>query len=376
MLTIHRSYLLLIIFTISLIGCKSSSTQTEVKKEVQLQDIIRDVRVKMKVPGLVAAVVTSNQLSLAADGVRKLGDTASVTASDFFHLGSNTKAFNGMLAARAVDEGKLKWDTKVVVILPTLATSMLSVYKNTTLEDLLRHRSGLPPYTQIEELSNLPQLVGSVMEQREQFCGWVFSQPNVSIPRDTNVYSNAGYVVAATMLEQLLNRPYEDLLQEEVLQPLGLHGKYGWPASHGLKQPWGHAIGKSGKLEPIDPDAPENDFPTWATPAGNLSMNIEDYARFLQIILKAKKGDSFLLSEVSYSKILTPESGYGIGWVVVDPDGRSMLGHTGSAETFYVVAFLDLNKDLAVAVFTNAYSPEIAMKMEICALYLHDISVK
>jgi CubicO group peptidase (beta-lactamase class C family) len=375
-LTVQKSYLLLIIFNICILGCKSSSTQTEVKQEVQLQDIIRDVRVKMEVPGLVAAVVTSNQLSLAADGVRKLGDTASVTVSDFFHLGSNAKAFNGMLAAKVIDEGELKWDTEAVDILPALASSMLPVYNKTTLEDLLRHRSGLPPCTQIEELSTLPQLVGSVMEQRLEFCGWVFSQPNVSIPRDTNVYSNAGYVVAATMMEKLLNRPYEDLLQEKVLQPLGLHGKYGWPASHGLKQPWGHAIGKSGKLEPIDPDAPENDFPSWATPAGNLSMNIEDYARFLQIILKAKKGDPFLLSEESYSKILTPESGYGIGWVVVDPDGRSMLGHTGSAETFFVVALLDFKKDLAVAVFTNAYSPEIDMKMQICALYLHDISLK
>lgn len=375
MLTIHKTYLRFIVFSVSILGCKSLNTQPEVNQEVQLQKIIREVRVKMDVPGLTAAVVTSNRLSLAADGVRKLGDTASVTISDFFHLGSNTKAFTGMLVANAIDEGKLKWDTKVVDVLPVLASSLLPVYNQTTIEDLLRHRSGLPPCTQGEEFLTLPQLGGSIMDQRLEFCKWVFKQPNVAIPRDTNIYSNAGYVVAAAMIEQLVNRPYEDLLQEKILQPIGLNGKYGWPASQGLNQPWGHAIGQSGKLEPINPDIQDNDFPSWGTPAGNLSISIEDYARFLQIILKAKKGESLLLTEQSFSKILTPESGYGIGWVVVEVEGRKMLGHSGSAESFFVFTLLDFENDMAVAVFTNAYSPEIDMKMQICAVYLHDLSL-
>jgi D-alanyl-D-alanine carboxypeptidase len=376
MLTFLKSYLLLIFFSMGILGCKSSSTQPTVEPKVQLQQEIHDARVKSGVPALVVAAVTSTQISFAADGLRKLGDTASVTLSDFFHLGSNTKAFTGMLAAKAVDEGKIKWDTRVVEILPALASSMLPVYNNTTLEDLLRHRSGLPPYTTDEELATLPQLVGTVMEQRLALCAWVFSQPNVSVPRDTNTYSNAGYVAAATMIEQLYNRPYDDLLQEKILQPLGLQAKFGWPASHGLHQPWGHAVGQSGKLEPVNPDLPENDFPSWATPAGNLSINIEDYSRFLQIILKAKKGDPFLLTEQSFLKILTPESGYGIGWAAVDVNGKSMLYHDGSAGSFFVCALLDFDNDLAVAVFTNSDSPDIAKKMQICSLYLHDISLK
>jgi CubicO group peptidase (beta-lactamase class C family) len=376
MLTFLKSYLLLIIFSMSIICCKSSSTQPVVEPKKQLQVEMHDARVKSGVPALVVASVTSNQISLAADGVRKLGDTASVTVSDFFHLGSNTKAFTGMLAAKAVDEGKIKWDTRVVDILPALASSMLPVYKNTTLEDLLRHRSGLPPYTTDEELSTLPHLEGSVMEQRLELCPWVFSQPNVAVPRDTNVYSNAGYVVAATMIEQLYNRPYDDLLQEKILQPLGLQAKFGWPAYHALYQPWGHATGQSGKLELIDPDLPENDFPSWGTPAGNLSMNIENYSKFLQIILKAKKGGAFPLTEQSFSKIITPESGYGIGWVYVNVNGKSMLGHCGAAGGFFVCALLDFENDLAVAVFTNSDSDDIEMKMQICALYVHNISLK
>ncbi len=233
MLTILKSYLLLIIFSMGILGCKSSSTQPSVESKLQLQQEIHDARVKSGVPALVVSTVTSTQLSFAADGLRKLGDTASVTLSDFFHLGSNTKAFTGMLAAKAVDEGKIKWDTRVVDILPALASSMLPVYKNTTLEDLLRHRSGLPPYTTDEELATLPQLAGTVIEQRQEFCNWVFSHLNAAIPRDTNIYSNAGYVVAATMIEQLYNRPYDDLLQENILQPLGLQAKFDWPAS-----PW------------------------------------------------------------------------------------------------------------------------------------------
>jgi CubicO group peptidase (beta-lactamase class C family) len=250
------------------------------------------------------------------------------------------------------------------------------VYLSTTLEDLLRHRSGLPPFTHAEEVLAVPPLTGTVMEQRATFCRWVFTQPNVAVPRDTNIYSNAGYVVAATMLEQLYNNSYENLLQEKILSPLYMPAIFGWPGTNRMKEPWGHIIGQSGMLEPVDPNNPDNENPPVISPAGNLSMNIENYAGFLQVILKAKKGDPAILTENSYIKLLTPESGFGMGWVVMDADGTRLLGHAGSAGSFYAVAVLDFQNDLAFAVFTNSSSDDIAMKMAILPMYLRYLSLQ
>lgn len=375
MQTVLKRYLAFVVVAGAL-GCKPSSTQSEDQTKMSLQEEIHSARVKSGVPTLVVGVATSDKVSVAADGVRKIGDTSSVTTADFFHLGSNTKAFTCMLAGIMVDKGNINWSARVIDIMPELASSMLSVYDIVTLEDLLRHRFGLPPFTTEEEARTIPNFEGSPMEQRTQFCIWVFSQQNVAVPRDTNIYSNAGIVVAAAMLERAMNRPYEDMLQEKILLPLGLHAKFGFPASGGLNQPWGHTIGTSGGLGPVNPDDQNYTLPMWANPTGNLSISMEDYARFLQAILKAKKGDESLLSKQSFLKIMIPESGYGMGWVAIEYTGRSLLCHTGTNNTFYAIALLDFERNLAVAAFTNSWSSDIEMKMQIGAFYFHDISLK
>ncbi|MBN1396923.1 MAG: beta-lactamase family protein [Bacteroidetes bacterium] len=367
---------LIIIIALNINGCDSSSTQPNGQQKTSLQEELCSARIKSGVPAMAAAVVTSEQISIAVDGVRKLGDTASVKPSDFFHIGSNVKAFTSMLAGILIDEGNINWNSLVIDNVPVITSSILNIYNSVTLEDLLRHRSGLPPCTDETELVTLPILTGSSMDQRLGFCKWVFGQSNVAAPGDTNVYSNAGYIAAAVMLEQSANKSYEELLQQKILQPLGLHIKFGWPAYNDPDQPWGHIINNSGGLEPFDPNAPENDFPGWASPAGNMSISIEDYARFLQYILQAKKGDEFVISKQSLNKIMTSESGYGMGWVSISWGGEDLLCHGGTAQSFYAFTLLDFEKDMAVAVFTNSYSPDIGDKMQIGAVYFHDISLK
>ena len=73
-----------------------------------------------------------------------------------------------------------------------------------SLADLLSHRAGILPFTSGIEYRSIPDSITgySGHNERELFSKWILTQ-NPVIDGDKNyIYSNAGYSVAATMLEK------------------------------------------------------------------------------------------------------------------------------------------------------------------------------
>src|SRR5579862_3471055 len=96
------------------------------------------------VPGIAVAVVKDGKVVLAEGyGVRKLGGTEPVTAQSLFRIASNTKAFTTAALAMLVDEGKIRWDDRVIDHLPAFQMYDPYVTREMTVRDLLTHRSGL-----------------------------------------------------------------------------------------------------------------------------------------------------------------------------------------------------------------------------------------
>ena len=72
-----------------------------------------------EVPGISLAVVKDGKVVVAKGyGVRKLGDRAPVDAQTLFGIASNTKAFTATALGLLVEEGKLRWDDRVIDHLP------------------------------------------------------------------------------------------------------------------------------------------------------------------------------------------------------------------------------------------------------------------
>jgi CubicO group peptidase (beta-lactamase class C family) len=66
-----------------------------------------------------------------------------VDANTLFGIASNSKAFTSASLAILVDEGKIKWDDKVIKYLPNFKMYNEYVTQEFTIRDLLTHRSGL-----------------------------------------------------------------------------------------------------------------------------------------------------------------------------------------------------------------------------------------
>ena len=93
-------------------------------KSKKLESFLAETRAKHGLPALWAAKVSlsegdlSNNLVIAASGVRRAKATMPVGDEDLIHLGSCTKAMTATLVAQLISSGKLDWDSKLLQIFP------------------------------------------------------------------------------------------------------------------------------------------------------------------------------------------------------------------------------------------------------------------
>lgn len=110
-----------------------------------LTEVLERIRQGHNLPALAAVSMTSTgMVELAATGLRAVGFRERVTTNDHWHLGSITKPMTATVAARLVEKGCITWDTTIAQAVPELTGLMRKEYRTVTLDQLLRHESGLP----------------------------------------------------------------------------------------------------------------------------------------------------------------------------------------------------------------------------------------
>lgn len=332
-----------------------------------LLEILSIASEKSGAPGAAGIVVSHDEIiDKAVVGVRRLWTKTPVTSEDKFHTGSNAKAMTATVCAALVERDLLRWETTPVDVFPELREKILPAYRKITLEMLLRHIAGIPPYTDDEaEDYVLPPVSGvPVEEQITSFSKWLLQNLEpVNQPGEEFSYSNAGYSIAAAMAEAVSRQSWAVLMEADVFKPLDMEGVAGkgWPAKHDPTQPWGH-IDKDGELVPHPPDDVYQ-LEEFLAPAGDVCLSISDYGKFLQMNLKGLQGEETILPGESIRYLHNHGNiGGGLGWGVVNLKTLENLGvfstHAGSAGTFVCLAGISHEMDLAVGVCTNFDSTE------------------
>jgi CubicO group peptidase (beta-lactamase class C family) len=318
-----------------------------------LDAIVDSVRQAHGLPAMAAAVVTrSGLLALGVGGTRRATGGPAVTADDKWHIGSNLKSMTSTLAALAVGEGAISWQTTVTQAFPELAGQIRAEYADVTLRDLLSMASGIP--------RNPPQYIGATaVAQREWAIGWALSQVPV-VPKGTYHYSNIAYVVAGAMIERALGGVYEDLLVARVGVPVGaLHIGWGPQAAAGASdQPVGHSrVGGAWVA------CEGCDFQPGISSAGHAHMPMGDWARIVVELMRADAGSSTLLSQsviapvfTGVTPLLPGTDSYALGWNMTTRSwGGRTAYHTGSNQANSSAVWIGLGTNVAFLVSTNAW---------------------
>lgn len=322
---------------------------------------------EFKQPAIAAAVVRGGDIiALGAAGIPISNriDTH-IKADARFHIGSCTKSFTATLAAMLVHEGHLKWESTIVQVFPDLAGRIRPAYESVTLRQLLSHTAGIATYTapRPEQMAKVAHLDDSPRRARRAFLEVVLNEDPLFTPGEGFAYSNAGYGVAAAMLEHIADTAWEELLTSRLFRPLGMKTAHpGWPNAKDAEQPWGHfADGET--LTPLPPSFPYR-LPAALDPAGDLSMSIEDFARWARVHLQGLRGDEAaneLLPTEHFTTLHQPiRSNYALGFARANIAGELVSLHNGSAGSFFSLMTLLPKNNLAIVIITNAGSGEAA----------------
>ena len=341
-------------FLVTSAGTLLAQRASAVETNPGWKDRLEAIRSQQDLPGLGAAIVTPQGCqSLAVTGLRKKGDKPPVTPEDLWHLGSNTKAMTATLAAIAVEEGKLRWDSTLGEIFPRQRDLKKSPLAQATLTHLLSHWSGLPANA---PWGTLMLGGGKVQAQREAALELAARTPDLPPPGQKHEYSNYGYALAGHMLEEVWNASWEDLMRRRLFAPLGIQnaGFGGTGKPNRIDQPWPH----NGKGEPMPQNGPLVDNPAVLGPAGTVHMSLADWGIFVAEHLAGRAGQGRLLkTAAAYQHLHTatqPGENYAYGWIAVErPWGGRVLNHSGSNTMNRSVAWLAPEKGFAVIACTN-----------------------
>lgn len=295
--------------------------------------------------GAAATVLASGRRSAAAE--------ATVTPDDLWHLGSITKSMTATLMARMIEKGGITWDTTVGDVLGGAVPKTNPAYARATVRHLLSHHAGLPGPAGESVFASLNYEDGpDPRADRLRMVAAALGEAPVAGLGERMVYSNAGFVTAGAMLEQVYGRSWEDLIKAEVFEPLGLNSAgFGAPGHPGkLDQPLGHRPGSGGVLLPVDVvPRKESDNPVALGPAGRVHMNLPDLVRYLNAHMQQPPA---FLKAGSWKTLHTPpyEGNYAMGWMV---NGAGQIWHNGSNTMWYAEVFADPARGIVAAAATN-----------------------
>jgi CubicO group peptidase (beta-lactamase class C family) len=279
---------------------------------------------ELNVPGIAVAVVKDGQVVLAKGyGVRSLATKEPVDANTLFGIASNSKAFTAAALGLLVDEGKLRWDDKVIDYIPEFRMSDPYVTAEFTVRDLLTHRSGLG--LGAGDLMFFPDssdfTVKDVIHNLRYF-------KSTSSFRSQFDYDNNLYLVAGEVVKRISGQSWAEFVEARLLKPLGM-----------------------------------------SRSAGGIYTSVADLSKWALMLLGGSGAPAPLLKPATQRELWTPQtiappyfvtagynthfSAYGLGWFLHDARGYKVVLHEGGLPGQITMVTLLPELHLGIIVLTN-----------------------
>jgi CubicO group peptidase (beta-lactamase class C family) len=319
-----------------------------------------------RVPGMAIAIVKDDSLVFAKGyGVLEVGKPAPATAHTRFAIGSTTKAMTTAALAMLVDEGRLRWDDRVIDYLPDFRLYDPWVTRELTIRDVLTHRSGLPS---VDLLWTRADLSNAEMIARLRTV-----RPASSF-RSRWEYNNVVYTIAGAIVAKVSGMPWEDFVRTRIFGPLQMRESLALvadlPGQPDVAIP--HALLRdSVRVVPVRST-------DGVAAAGSVWSSVSDMSRWMRFMLDSGRvGTKRLIKPATFSEIIAPQIrapmeeypalrlarpnsfSYALGWFVQDYHGETVWMHTGSIDGMCAIIGLMPDRRLGVYVLENLDHAEL-----------------
>ncbi|GAB4072699.1 serine hydrolase [Barrientosiimonas marina] len=310
---------------------------------------------KYKVPGFSLGLAKEGELFYEKHfGFRDMEAGLALSPDTIFGIGSITKAFTAIAILQLQEKRKLSVNECVTKYLPEFRTPNDAYTKQMTIHHFLTHSSGLPP---------MPTLMGAVKKSMEKDPVFTAEQKEsidaiqaidtyaelmdtiaksdftlLGPPGAEFSYSNDAFGLLGLIIERVSGKPYEQYVQENILQPAGMHNSgFQLEDLPGYKDAAVlYDVGNQDGDEIIVRSNNPWDAPAMRA-AGFLKSTVNDMLKFTEVIQNdGMIGDERILSTESVRSMTTPhiqcEQGtyYGYGLMII-PDffGYKLIHHGG-----------------------------------------------
>ncbi len=321
-----------------------------------------------EVPGFALAVIKDGKVLLSKGyGVRELGKPEPVNEQTIFDICSTTKAMTATVMGLLVDEGKVRWDDRVVDHMPEFQMYDPYATREVRVRDLFTHNAGL---------GNADFLWGSVEElsQEEILKRVRLIEPTYPF-RGGYTYQNIMYLAAGKLIEKLSGMSWENFMAERLFKPLGMTNTYATRELSLLQTNRSTAHHQAeGQIMPIKDMSADA-----IAPAGAIWSCVADMAKWTQFMLdSAKVNGARLLKPETYAELLRPQivihpsqfyptvqltkphwTTYALGWFQHDYNGRAVSFHTGSLPGTVAIIGLIPDEKLGVYMLGNLDHAEV-----------------
>ena len=290
-----------------------------------------------KVPGIGLALIQQDEIVWTGGyGVLEAGGDAPVTGDTLFQAASISKPVTAMAALRLVQEGVLDLDADVNDELRSWRIpdpgGEHTREQKVTLRGLLSHTAGLSVsgyrgYPAGADLPTVRQVLDGDPPANSEPVR-VMQEPGSGYS-----YSGGGYTVVQQLLEDVTGKPFATLMQELVLDKLGMvRSTFEQPLPEAMAA--GAATAHRSNGEPVP--GRWHTYPELAT--AGLWTTPSDLARFVVEVLKSEAGESnVVLSFKVTRQMLTVQEGswVGLGPLIVETEGWTRFEHRGWNEGYH-----------------------------------------
>lgn len=296
------------------------------EKRLAIEKAVASFMSANNAPGLSAAVVLEGELRWSEGfGMADLENSSPATSSTLFRLGSVSKPISATAVLQLWERGKLDLDAPVQKYCPEFPQKEWPI----TTRQLLGHLGGIRHYRP-DGKGDVPEDSARHFSSMQESLQLFANDPLVAKPGTKFNYSTYGYTVIGCALEGAGSEKFVEYLHKNVFDPAGMDqtrdDDFFTVIPHRTR--WYHKD-KSGIVR----NAGVLDS-SYKIPGGGIISSADDMAKFEAAIL----GDKLLkrsTRDLMWASLKTTdgkETGYGLGWGIMDRFGLHILAHTGGQQ--------------------------------------------
>ena len=346
-------YILVSLIFISFSSCNQNVSSLRCSQANKYSELISCMKSKGLSTGNILVYEKGEIVFQSSNGLRSIDPIDSLTLNSQFRLASVSKQFTSVAVMKLKQEGKLDYDQKVSSILNDFP------HDNITIKHLLQHTSGIADYIKIISQNYVPQnsTKRDILGNNEILDIFYNSNPKLKFqPGEKYEYSNTGYLVLASIVEEVSKQHFREFLKENIFDPLNMNNTllYSYKEGYDSDMPnrvFGYSLNE-------DKDGYElNDYHIVNDVRGDggIYSTINDLFKWNMALLDYKVVPKKLLDEAWRVGTLNngEDFGYGYGWVIGERTKPKSVFHSGGWVGFVTYLYNEIDTKSGYVILTN-----------------------